>query len=70
MLNFTNYSVIRGSFYKLQREYSKLCKKKFREFKPDLVEKFDNLHENNPILENMNDLNIWAVLRTKQHFSV
>ena len=50
MLNFTNYSVIRGSFYKLQREYSKLCKKKkkFREFRRDLVEKLDNLHENNP----------------------
>jgi hypothetical protein len=45
---FPNYPVIRGNFYKLQREYSKLCKKKFREFKPDLVEKLDNLHENNP----------------------
>ena len=45
---FPNDPVIRGSFYKLQREYSKLCKKKFREFKRDLVEKLDNLHENNP----------------------
>jgi hypothetical protein len=45
---FPNDPVIRGSFYKLQREYSKLCKKKLREFKRDLVEKLDNLHENNP----------------------
>ena len=45
---FPNDPVIRGSFYILQREYSKVCKKKLREFKRDLVEKLDNLHENNP----------------------
>ena len=45
---FPSDPIIRGSFYKLRKEYSKLCKLKHRQFKEKLIEKLDNLHENNP----------------------
>lgn len=45
---FPNDPIIRGSFYKTQKEYSKLCKKKRQEFKKAIIDKLDNLCENNP----------------------
>ena len=48
---YTLYSkdpFVRGHFYKLRREYAKLRKYKCKEFKRNMIEKLDNLHQNNP----------------------
>ena len=39
---------VRGNFYKYRKSYSKLCKFKRQKYKSDLVDKLDNLFENDP----------------------
>lgn len=45
---YPNDPIVSGSFYKIRKEYSKLCKRKYREFKQDLISKIDSLHQNDP----------------------
>ena len=40
--------IIRGSFFKLRKLYSRCSKQKYRKFKTDIMNKLDNLHENDP----------------------
>ena len=39
---------VRGNFYKYRQSYSKWCKFKRKKYKSDLVDKLDNLLENDP----------------------
>jgi hypothetical protein len=40
--------LVRGHFFKLRKNYAKLRKFKFKEFKSSMLKKIDELHENNP----------------------
>ena len=39
---------VRGSYYKFRKLYVKLCKRKRKEYKGQIVEKLEQLHENDP----------------------
>ena len=39
---------VRGKFYKYRKMYSELCKTQRRKYKADLIDKLDNLFENDP----------------------
>lgn len=45
---FPKDPIIKGHYYKLYREYNKLRKKKYRDFRQNIVNKLDTLSENNP----------------------
>lgn len=45
---YPNDPLVRGNFYKFRKSYSKLCKYKRKKYKSDLIEKLDNLFENDP----------------------
>ncbi|VDI17668.1 mannose-1-phosphate guanylyltransferase [Mytilus galloprovincialis] len=40
--------LVRGHYYKLNKQYSKLRKFKYKEYKKSLVEQLQNLHDDNP----------------------
>ena len=42
--------VVKSHFYKLNREYSKLRKYKYKQYRQSLIDKLDSLHEENPKL--------------------
>ena len=45
---YPNDPLVRGSFYKFRKKYNKLCKFKRKRYKADLIDKLDNLFENDP----------------------
>ena len=45
---YPNDPLVRGSFYKFRKNYNKLCKFKRKRYKADLIDKLDNLFENDP----------------------
>ena len=45
---FPKDPIVRGSFFKLNKQYSKLRKKKRRDFKQNILNQLDNLECNNP----------------------
>ncbi|VDI01592.1 Hypothetical predicted protein [Mytilus galloprovincialis] len=54
--------VIRSSFFRLLKHYRKTRKKKIRDFRQDLIDKLDNLKDNNPsqywaLLHELSDTN-------------
>ena len=38
----------RGSYYKFRKLYVKSCKRKRKEYKDQIIEKLEQLHENDP----------------------
>lgn len=48
MSKFPNDPLVRGSFFKMNKKYAKLRKKKKREFKQSILDKLDNLQSENP----------------------
>lgn len=48
MYLYQNDPVVRGSFFKLNKKYSKLRKKKKTEFKQIILDKLDNLQSDSP----------------------
>ena len=75
-----NDAHLRGNFFRCRKHYSKLCKVKHRKYKADMINKLDNLHENDPktywsILNDLKDDNsksdsIFAPDEMMEHFSV
>ena len=45
---FPNYPIIRGSFFKFMKLYSRCCKKKCKEFRSCLISQLDNMYVNDP----------------------
>ena len=48
LARFPNDPIIRGNFFKFRKLYSKTCKMKYRQYKANLIQKLDNLFENDP----------------------
>ena len=47
---FPKDPVVKNHFYKLKREYSKLRKYKYKQYRQSLIDKLDSLNEENPKL--------------------
>lgn len=47
---FPKDPVVKNHFYQLNREYSKLRKYKYKQYRQSLIDKLDSLHEENPKL--------------------
>jgi hypothetical protein len=47
---FPRDNYVKNHYYKLQREYNKLRKFKYRQYKQTLINQLDSLHDNNPKL--------------------
>lgn len=47
---FSNDPYVRSSFYKSLKEFRKLRKHKLRQYRQDILNKLDSMHENNPSL--------------------
>jgi hypothetical protein len=47
---FPRDNYVKNHYYKLQREYNKLRKFKYRQYKQTLIKQLDSLHDNNPKL--------------------
>lgn len=47
---FSNDPYVRSSFYKTLKEFRKLRKHKFRQYRQDILNKLDSMRENNPSL--------------------
>lgn len=43
-----NDPLVRGNFFKYRKRYSKMCKFKRKKYKADIIDRLDNLFENNP----------------------
>ena len=48
MSQFPRDPVIRGRFFKLRKQYAKLCKYKRNQYKQSMIDKLDTLNDNNP----------------------
>ena len=48
MAKYPSDPLVRGSFFKYRKKYSKSCKLQSRKYKADLIEKSDNLFESDP----------------------
>ena len=53
---YPNDPIVKGNFFRFRKMYSKCCKRKYREFKASIIDKLDQLHDNDP---NM----YWSLLR-------
>ena len=45
---YPNDPIVRGSFFKFRKLYSRCCKRKCKEYKATLIEQLDNMYENDP----------------------
>ena len=45
---FSNDPVIRGTFFKFRKLYSRACKKKYKEYKFSLIAQLDTMYETDP----------------------
>lgn len=46
--NFPNDPIIRGSFFKFHKIYSKCCKQKYKSFRTSVINKLNSLHDTDP----------------------
>ena len=40
--------IVRGSFFNFRKNYRKLCRQKYREFKTSIIQKLETVHDKDP----------------------